>query len=198
LMGDAAASGGYYVSAAADHIVARRNTITGSIGVIMIRPVAADLYGKLGVNPEAVGRGANAGMLDPATHPSVDELDVLRYQLRAFYDEFKDRVHRGRNLSDAELEPVAGGRVWTGAEALEHGLVDEIGGYREALRKARDLAGAGVAREPVMIPPPAARQAPGERAGEISKFAATAKEILGTLQDGRAWAIAPFEVSEEA
>ncbi|MBA3609933.1 MAG: S49 family peptidase [Rubrobacter sp.] len=197
LMGDAAASGGYYVSAAANHIAARRNTITGSIGVISIRPVAAGLYGKLGVNPVAVECGARAGILDPAIRPSADELDVLRYQISSIYDAFKDRVHRGRNLPPRGLENIAGGRVWNGREAFERGLVDEIGGYREALQKARDLAGTGVAREPVMVPPPATRPAPGERAGEISELATAAKEILTTLRDGRAWAVSPFEISED-
>lgn len=197
LMGDAAASGGYYVSAAANHIFARRNTITGSIGVIMIRAVAADFYGKLGVNPQAVQQGKRAGLLDPAVQPSEDELSVLRYQLGSFYEEFKDRVRRGRNLPETVLEPLAGGRVWTGTEALERGLVDSIGGYRNALAKARELAGEGVAREPVMIPPPAARQAPGERTGEISELAVAAGEALRVLGEGRTWAVSPFEVSDE-
>ena len=197
LMGDAAASGGYYVSAAANHIFARCNTITGSIGVIMIRAVAANLYGKLGINPQAVQQGDRAGLLDPATHPSEDELSVLRYQLGSFYDEFKDRVRRGRNLPETALEPIAGGRVWTGTEALERGLVDSIGGYRDALQKARDLAGDGVAREPVMIPPPAVRQAPGEKTGEISELAVAATEALRVLGDGRTWAVSPFEVSDD-
>ncbi len=197
LMGEAAASGGYYVSAAADHVLARRNTITGSIGVVSIRPVAEDLYEKLGINPVAVQYGARSGILDPAKRPSSDELAVLHHQLAAFYEEFKDRVRKGRNLPETELEPMAGGRVWTGVEAKERGLVDEVGGYRDALRKARELAGSSVAQEPVMVTPPSNRQAPGERTGELTELAATAKEILQTMRDGRVWAVSPFEVSDD-
>lgn len=197
LMGEAAASGGYYVSAAADHVLARRSTITGSIGVVSIRPVAEDLYGKLGINPVAVQHGARSGILDPAKRPSSDELTVLHHQLSAFYGEFKDRVRKGRNLLETELEPMAGGRVWTGTEAKERGLVDEIGGYRDALRKACELAGNSIAQEPVMITPPSIRQAPGERTGDLTELAVTAKEILQTMRDGRVWAISPFEISDD-
>src|ERR687894_1590381 len=100
LMGNAAASGGYYVSAPASRIVARKNTITGSIGVILTRPVASDLLG-------------------PRYRPTPDELAVLNDQLYVFYDGFKDRVASGRELRPHTLEALAGGRVWTGAEALE-------------------------------------------------------------------------------
>src|SRR3712207_2651674 len=139
LMGNVAASGGYYVSAAANHIIARRNTITGSIGVLSIRPIAENLYEKLGVNPVALERGARAGLLDPSRHPTPDEIEVLKVQIRFVYDEFKDRVSRGRNLEASELEGIAGGRVWTGGEAHELGLADEVGGFSEALAKAREL-----------------------------------------------------------
>ncbi len=136
LMGNVAASGGYYVAAPASHVVARRNTVTGSIGVLTVRPVADRLYEKLGVNPASVDRGARAGILDPSRRPTPDELRVLERQIRIVYDEFKDRVARGREIELRDLEDLAGGRVWTGAEALEIGLVDEVGGFREALRKA--------------------------------------------------------------
>src|SRR3990170_6524040 len=96
LMGNAAASGGYYVSAAANHVVARRTTITGSIGVLSVRPVARGLYEKVGVHPAAVERGARAGLLDLSRPPTPDELHVLREQIGFTYDEFKDRVTRGR------------------------------------------------------------------------------------------------------
>jgi protease-4 len=159
--------------------------------------VAEDLYGKLGINPVAVQYGARSGILDPAKRPSSDELTVLHHQLSAFYREFKDRVRKGRNLLETELEPMAGGRVWTGTEAKERGLVDEIGGYRDALRKACELSGNSIAQEPVMITPPSIRQAPGERTGDLTELAVTAKEILQTMRDGRVWAISPFEISDD-
>lgn len=200
LMGEAAASGGYYVSAAADRIVARRNTITGSIGVIIIRPVVTGLYDKLGVNPVAVEQGARAGLLDLTRHPSEDEIHVLRHQISSIYDEFKDRVSRGRKLPLEDIEPLAGGRVWTGREAHERGLVDAIGGYRDALEEARSLAGSrdgpGIAREPVLVPPPTVRLAP-EPAGEVARMFAIARETLLLLRGGRAWAVSPFDISED-
>ena len=136
LMGNAAASGGYYVSASAGHVVARRNTITGSIGVISLRPVARDLYEKLRINPTALQRGARANFFDVRIPPSDDEREVLGDQVSKIYGEFKDRVVRGRDLDPGRLEGLAGGRVWTGGEALENGLIDEIGGWRTALNKS--------------------------------------------------------------
>ncbi|MBA2443548.1 MAG: S49 family peptidase [Rubrobacter sp.] len=195
LMGETAASGGYYVSAAVDHVVARRNTVTGSIGVIITRPVLAGLYEKLGVNPVALGRGARANLLDPTQRPSEDEIRVLRRQLESFYAEFKDRVSRGRKIPPDDLEEIAGGRVWTGTEALENGLVDETGGLRTALEKARELGGAKDGAAPVKIQPPkAARPLPGDPVREAVE---AAREALGELRVTRLWAAAPYDISDE-
>jgi protease-4 len=196
LMGNAAASGGYYVSAAANHIVARKNTITGSIGVILARPVAAGFLEKLKVNPVVVERGLRANLLDPRRRPTPDELDVLGRQLHTFYTEFKDRVISGRGLQPDTLEEIAGGRVWTGAEALERSLVDEIAGFRAAFDKARELAGISDDWPGVLtrIPPPRTRPAPGEPVREA------VDAMLGALSDldaGRVWALAPYEVSDD-
>ncbi len=193
LMGEAAASGGYYVSAAADHIVARANTITGSIGVIIIRSTAANLYGKLGVNPVAVERGDHAGFLDPSYAPTAEEIASLTGQLLFIYDEFKDRVGKGRDMSLQEVEDIAGGRVWTGREALEHGLVDEIGGYRSALSRAWELAEIGEkAPESVVRISPArnVRPAPEEPAAEA---VAVVKEVLALARTTRVWALSAYE-----
>ena len=197
LMGNAAASGGYYVSAAANHVVARKNTITGSIGVILTRPVAAGLLGKLKVNPVTIERGARSDLLDPRRRPTADELAVLRDQLNVFYDEFKDRVASGRGLQPDNLEEIAGGRVWTGAEALGKGLVDETGGFRAALDKARELAGIPEEASGVLVrvsPPGGARPAPGEPVREVVDVARDAFRELGTL---RVWALAPYEISDD-
>ena len=197
LMGNAAASGGYYVSAAASHIVARENTVTGSIGVILTRPVAAGLFGDLGVNPVSVERGARSNLLDPRREPTADELSVLRAQLASVYDEFKDRVVRGRGMDPAKLEDLAGGRVWTGAEALERGLVDEVGGLREALKKARSLAGmdgddAGTLLK--ITAPASARPSPGE---PVREAVDAVLEALAELKAPRAWALAPYLVEDD-
>ncbi len=140
-MGAVAASGGYYVSAAADAIVANPGTITGSIGVLTGKLVARDLKDKLGVGSDSVRTNANADAwsinapFTPEQHAQVEaEADL-------FYDDFVRRVAEGRDMSHEDVHAVAQGRVWTGADALERGLVDELGGLRAAVRRAKILAG---------------------------------------------------------
>jgi protease-4 len=196
LMGNAAASGGYYVSAAANLIVARKSTITGSIGVILARPVASGLLQRLKINPVTVERGARANLLDPRKPPSPDELAVLEDQLHNFYEEFKNRVEEGRKLRPDTLEEIAGGRVWTGAEGLEQNLVDEIGGFRIALERARELAGISDSSPDVLVkvPPPAgARPTPGE---PIREAVDAVRDALSELGVARVWALAPYEISD--
>lgn len=199
LMGNAAASGGYYVSAPASHVVARRGTVTGSIGVLTIRPVARGLYEKFGINTVAVDRGAHAGLLDPTRRPDAEELRVIEGQIQHVYDEFKDRVSRGRGMEVRELESIAGGRVWTGTEALDLGLVDETGGFREALRKARELG--GIERDvPELLtkvsPPRGGRPSPGEPAESAWEAIGETWGALSVLRAGGVWALAPYEISE--
>ncbi|MBD0355591.1 MAG: S49 family peptidase, partial [Rubrobacter sp.] len=197
LMGNVAASGGYYVSAPACHVIARKNTITGSIGVVLARPVAAGLLGKLKVNPVAIGRGARSNLLDPRRPPTADELAVLNEQLRTVYGEFKNRVVSGRMIQPDALEEVAGGRVWTGVEALERGLVDEVGGFRAALEKARELAEIPKEAADTLVrvsPPRAARPTPGEPVGEAVDAVRVASS---ELRAGRVWAIAPYEIFDD-
>ena len=132
-MGDVAGSGGYYIAAPADKIVAQPATLTGSIGVLAGKLVVTGLLDKFGVTSEAVQRGANAAMFSPF----VDFSPVARAQLDAFLDQtyrgFKERVASGRHMSADQVEAVAKGRVWTGEEARERGLVDALGGYDAAL-----------------------------------------------------------------
>ena len=200
LMGNVAASGGYYVSAAANHVVARRTTVTGSIGVLTIRPVARGLYEMVGVNPVAVERGAHAGLLDPSRRPTPDELKVLKAQIGSIYDEFKDRVSRGRDLKLMEIDSIAGGRVWTGAEALEIALTDELGGFRDALRKARELGeikGGAPAGFVKISPPRGGRPTPGDPAEAARETLDAIRCVLYELRASRVWAVAPYEISED-
>lgn len=205
LMGNAAASGGYYVAAPASHVVARRNTVTGSIGVISIRPVAAGLYAKLGVNPVSLERGAHAGLLDESRRPDPEEIRVLEGQIGSFYDEFKDRVSRGRNLDPEALEPIAGGRVWTGTEARGVGLVDEVGGFRQALQKARELGGIerrGPESVVKISPPRGARPSPGPPAGAPAvavreTVEAAGETVAGLRAGGVFWALSPYKISDD-
>ena len=198
LMGNAAASGGYYVSAPASYIVARKNTITGSIGVILARPIAAKLLGKLKINPAVVGRGARSNLLDPRRRPTRDEMSVLKVQLCTFYDEFKDRVAAGRGLeSSSSLEPLAGGRVWTGEEALRRRLVDELGGFRVAMNKARTLAGISAEASSVLVrvsPPRNTRPTPEEPVQEVKNVV---QSVIPELAVPHIWALAPYEISDD-
>jgi protease-4 len=139
-MGDVAGSGGYYIAAPADKIVAQPATLTGSIGVLAGKLVIAGLLDKLGVTSEAVTRGANAGMFSPYE----DFSPAARARLDAFLDQtyqgFKERVAAGRHMNAEQVEAVAKGRVWSGEEAKERGLVDALGGYDIALRLAKEAA----------------------------------------------------------
>jgi protease-4 len=200
LMGNAAASGGYYVSVPAGHVVARRGTVTGSIGVLSIRPVARGLYEKLGINPVSVDRGARAGLLDPTRPPDTEELRVIEGQVRRIYAEFKDRVAQGRGMDVKDLEGIAGGRVWTGTEALGLGLVDEVGGFREALRKARELGGINRDVPEVLVkvnPPRGGRPSPGEPAQAAFEAVGETWKALSELRAGGVRALAPYEISED-
>lgn len=197
LMGNVAASGGYYVSAPAAHVVARRTTVTGSIGVITIRPFAGRLYDRLGVHPVGLERGRRAGLMDPAQPPTEDELRVLEGQIGVVYDEFKDRVAAGRNLTD--LEDLAGGRVWSGAEAMERGLVDGLGGFREALAKARELGGIEEGKTDVLVrvpAPRAGRLAPGSPSEVVGEVVETMRREVSDLSGG-VWAMGPYAISDD-
>ncbi len=140
-MGAIAASGGYYVSMGADAIVANPGTITGSIGVITGKLVVRDLKDRLGIGSDTVRTNANADAW------SVDQLFTPEQQAHReaeadlCYTDFVERVAEGRNLSTEAVDAVARGRIWTGADALQRGLVDELGGFRTAVRRAKVLAG---------------------------------------------------------
>jgi protease-4 len=140
-MGAIAASGGYYVAMGADAIVANPGTITGSIGVITGKLIARDLKDRLGVGSDAVRTNANADAWS-INAPFTDEQRArVEAEADLCYADFVQRVAEGRKLSTEAVEAVAQGRIWTGADALGHGLVDELGGLRTAVRRAKVLAG---------------------------------------------------------
>lgn len=155
-MGDVAGSGGYYIAAPADKIVAQPATLTGSIGVLAGKLVVAGLLDKLGITSDAVTRGANAGMFSPYE----DFSPAARARLDAFLDQtyqgFKERVAAGRHMTAEQVEAVAKGRVWSGEDAKERGLVDALGGYDVALRLAKEAAAipAGGAFDLAVFPRP--------------------------------------------
>jgi protease-4 len=139
-MGDVAASGGYYIASPAEVIVALPATLTGSIGAVGGKLVVDGLLERLGVTTGSVQRGARALMYSPRRGFSEDERARFAATMDAIYDDFVGKVAAGRKRPVAEIEAVARGRVWTGRDALEAGLVDELGALRDAVRIARQRA----------------------------------------------------------
>jgi protease-4 len=142
-MGTSAASGGYYASVAGREIFANRGTLTGSIGIFYGKVDLVGLLDKLGVRMEQF-RSAPRADAESIFRPFTDdEKHVLGVKVKQFYDLFVARVAEGRHLSPEAVDAVARGRVWTGRQALEKGLVDRLGGLRDALVEARRLGGLG-------------------------------------------------------
>ena len=140
-MGDVAASGGYFISMAADAIVAQPGTVTGSIGVLTGKPVLAEMLGKAGVTTDSISRGEHAAMFSAVRPFSEDEWALVNNWLDHIYADFTSKVAAGRGLSAERVHELARGRVWTGADALERELVDELGGLEQAAAIARRRAG---------------------------------------------------------
>lgn len=140
-MSDVAASGGYYISCNANKIVAEPSTVTGSIGVFMGKPVMKGFYDWIGISSEYVMLGKNAGIFRETTKWEGSELEKMQKQIeKIYFTDFVPKVAKGRNKSDEEVNTLGQGRVWTGTQAKENGLVDEIGGLEKAVEIAKQLA----------------------------------------------------------
>jgi protease IV len=139
-MSDVAASGGYYIAMPAHAIVAEPATLTGSIGVVMIKFVIDGTLDKLGMNMEAVSQGRFAEMYSPIRAFSPEERARVEEHMQATYDVFVEKAAAGRNTTPERIDAVAQGRVWTGQQARQIGLVDELGGLARALQIAKQHA----------------------------------------------------------
>jgi protease IV len=140
--GDVAASGGYYIATAATHIIAESTSITGSIGVLAGKFVARELMNRLEIHRESIQRGSHADSHSLFSEFSQAESERLHQQIEEFYrEDFVRKVADGRKLDDETVDRVGRGRVWSGLRAREHKLVDEIGGFLQAVQKARRMAG---------------------------------------------------------
>jgi protease-4 len=139
-MSDLAASGGYYIAMASDAIVAQPSTLTGSIGIFGGKFVTGGLYGKLGANIDSTSDGRHAELESPARRFSPEEAKKLQEQLQAFYDQFIEKVAESRHKTPEEINRIAQGRVWTGQQALDNGLVDALGGLDRAVALAKERA----------------------------------------------------------
>ncbi|HEY8187821.1 MAG TPA: signal peptide peptidase SppA [Pyrinomonadaceae bacterium] len=140
-MSDVAASGGYYISASASKIVAQPSTITGSIGVVAGKPVVRGFYDWLGISNEYILRGKNAGMFRETEKFTPEERAKFEDWIKTtYYNDFVPKVAQGRNKDAAYVDSVGQGRVWTGSQGKERGLVDEFGGLDRAIEVAKELA----------------------------------------------------------
>jgi protease-4 len=140
-MGDVAASGGYYIAMNSNAILAEPQTITGSIGVVGMVPNMSGFYSWVGLSPQRIERGKRAGAFMGTKPLDEDDLGVLRDYMKEFYTDFVAKVAAGRKKTPAEIHAVAQGRVWTGRDALRHGLIDRLGSLDDAIALARDKGG---------------------------------------------------------
>jgi protease-4 len=139
-MSDLAASGGYYIAMPAQVIVAQPSTLTGSIGIFSGKIVTGGVYGKLGANIQSTSIGKHAEIDSPARPYNAEELAKLNEQLQAFYDSFVEKVAESRHTSPEKIDAIAQGRVWTGQQAKQNHLVDELGGLDRAIAIAKQRA----------------------------------------------------------
>ena len=204
-MGDVAASGGYYIAAAGRKIVAQRATITGSIGVIIAKANLRDAFAKVGARRDGVSRGAHADIYADTAHWRGELLARIEASLQHVYTQFKQRVIDGRRIDPALLDDLAGGRVWTGAQALTHGLVDMLGDFDHAVELAAAEAGLPTGgrvdlvaiTEPQRWLPPApaalSRLLAGRRAQQVADLTSFLLdgELSATLAREQVWLLAP-------
>jgi protease-4 len=140
-MGDVAGSGGYYIAMGTDKIIATPGTITGSIGVVGGKLAINGLYKKLGITTETIERGRNSGLFNSSGPFTDSERDVVRNMMEDAYDQFTTKAAEGRKMPVDKLRKLAGGRVYTGRQALANGLVDQLGSLHDAILAAKQLAG---------------------------------------------------------
>ena len=196
-MSDLAASGGYYIAAPADVIVAHPGTLTGSIGVYGGKYVAGETLEKLGVNVEVVTDGTHADLFSPTTQFSDSARQAVQAQIDDTYERFLQVVADGRGLSRDQVHQIAQGRVWTGRQAYDNGLVDELGGLHRAVEIAKTEAGIAAETPITLVTYPQPRSffevlrnwfgvgvARGAFEVLISPYADMLKDVLGPLPLG--------------
>ncbi len=199
-MSDVAGSGGYWISMAAHKIVAQPQTLTGSIGVLAGKFDLSGLYGKLGVTAERVVFGKEADVFSSFRPFSPDEKKVLKEEILRTYEAFLEKAAQGRKMTRAEVDKVGRGRVWTGRQARELKLVDELGGLAKAVELAKGLAGLGRDEEPRLVVWPkkrgfwssiVGRRTEGVSAGRLPGIDAAVR-TLRLVEKTRVWAICPL------
>jgi protease IV len=188
-MSDVAASGGYFVSMAADRIIAEPGTITASIGVLSGKFVTRDMWAWLGITSDAVQRGHNASFFSGETKFTDDERVRFGEWLDRIYKDFVTKVADGRGKTFDEVHAIAQGRVWIGEDALKLGLVDEMGGLETAVRRAAELAHVPAGAPVELVEMPARKSFLQELWSRDDDAAATVtalrRTIRGVIEDGR-------------
>jgi protease-4 len=150
-MGSLAASGGYYVSAGADYIIANRATITGSIGIYGGKFAVEGGFNKLGITFDRVSVGGEFADAYGADTFTDTQAEAVKDMLKRGYDRFLGIVAEGRGMTYDEVHEIARGRIWSGEDALEVGLVDEVGTFIDAIEKAKELAGIEADETPRLV-----------------------------------------------
>lgn len=140
-MGQYAASGGYYISAAADKIIASPYCITGSIGVVSIFMDLSELFNKHGIKFETIKRNRYDDIYSISRKPQSDELELMEKLSRGIYDEFTSHVKKFRDISDSRIDELADGRIWSGVQAVSNNLADETGGFQHTIQSMKDKLG---------------------------------------------------------
>ena len=140
-MGDVAASGGYYISMGAKKIFAEPSTVTGSIGVVGGKVATTGLFNKVGITTDTIERGKNSGMFSSSGKFTDSQREVVKGMMEDMYNQFTTKAAKGRNMPVENLRKLAGGRVYSGRQAKEIGLVDELGTLHDAVAEAKKLAG---------------------------------------------------------
>ena len=174
-MGTVAASGGYWITTAADRVFAEPNTITGSIGVFGLLPSIQGLANSYGVTFDGVKTGKYADLFTISRPKTPDELNVVQGFVDHIYGEFLDRVATARKLPREQVQEIAQGRVWSGEQAIKLGLVDEIGGLEKALAFTKTKAGLPTNAKIVEYP------APKELAEELSEWLAGERRPVASI-----------------
>jgi protease-4 len=207
-MGDVAASGGYYLAVAGRKIVAQRATLTGSIGVIAAKANLSDAFARFGARRDEVRRGTHAGIYGDTTAWQGDLLERIEQSVHHTYTTFQARVLAGRQLSPDQLSLLAGGRVWTGVQALQHGLVDALGDFTEAVAVALSEAGlpAGSRCDLIPVTLPSRWQPPqpaawlggplGRQTADLATFLLEG-ELVRQLEREQLWLLAPSRITLE-
>jgi protease-4 len=199
-LGDVAASGGYYVAVAGAPVIAEAGTITGSIGVVAGKANLRGLYDHLGITKEMVQRGRHAALYSDYVPLGEEERARIRTEAQHFYDDFVDKVAAARRLTREAVSAVAEGRVWTGRQAWTRGLVDELGGFEEALDAVKKLAGIPVDAPVALERVPRPRRLwklsfdlPRHDQGRLGDLLSLFPNLRFMLRE-RVWAILPFHL----